>query len=272
MQVVWLNGHWVPRELATIPIDDRGFLFGDGVFTTIKVEDGRIFFCSEHLQRLEEQCTALHIIRPKIDPLWLAELVTRNGATSGLWRIKIILAAAAAPEQHMPIRPIGTTLISISAAKPVPQSLTLGVYPHPLERPLSIVKSLAYLDRLLIRQYAHEGGWDDAIVTSSKGYYLETAFANIFWLDCDTFYTPDPSMPLLKGVFLSALERSAVALGLRVKYVQWGAERAKKLSLFCCNSIWGIIPVTHLAGGKLPVARELMPLLARLVTQVGGGY
>lgn len=266
MQVVWLNGQWVPRELATISIDDRGFLFGDGVFTTIKVEEGRIFFGSDHLQRLDEQCRALRIIPPKIDPLFLTELVSRNGATKGLWRIKIILSATAtaSPELHMPVRAIGTTLITISSAKPVPQSMSLGVYPHPLERPLSAVKSLAYLDRLVVRHYAYEGGWDDAVVTDSKGHFLETAFANIFWLDSDSLYTPDPSMPLLRGVFLSAMERSAAALGIRVEYVQWDRERARKLPLFCCNSIWGIVAVAQLAGEQFPVARQIIPLLSRL--------
>lgn len=265
LQVVWLNGHWISRELATISIDDRGFLFGDGIFTTIKVEDGRIFFCIEHLQRLEEQCRALCIIPPKIDPFWLMELVDRNNAKSGLWRIKIILSAAASSELHMPVRAIGTTLITISAAPPLPQSLTLGVFPYPLDRPLSAVKSLAHLDRLLVRHHALEKGWDDAIVTCSKGFCLESAFANIFWLSSDTFYTPDRSLPLLKGVFLSAMERAAAALGLSVKYVYWNEEQAKKFPLFCCNSIWGAIPVTRLDREELPVDREILPLLMSLL-------
>lgn len=251
--IVWLNGQWLPHSQATIPIDDRGWLFGDGLFTTIKVQDGRLFLASSHLQRLHRQCQHINIIAPTIELSSLQQLVAINQATRGLWRIKIIISAAASTALSTPLRSAGTVLMTIAPASAAPKSVALTIYPQPLHRPLSHLKSLAYLDRLMVRQYAIEQQYDDAITLCSSGNYLESSFANIFWLDSNTLYTPAPSLPLLRGICLAAVEQAAADLGCKICYVFWKGGKALQLPCFCCNSLWGIVPVVRIMDHLLPI-------------------
>ena len=91
MNIVFLDGTFHFENEAFIPVNDRGFLFGDGVFTTIRVIEGQPECMEMHLERIQSHCRALNIVPPAIASNLIMELIKQNGAENGQWRLKIIV-------------------------------------------------------------------------------------------------------------------------------------------------------------------------------------
>lgn len=251
MSIIFLNGEFVAQEKAAIPIKDRGFLFGDGIFTTLLVKEGVIECCKAHLLRLTEQCRQIHITPPTIHQENLRELVLRNDALKGSWRLKIIVTGGLLSELNLASRPVGQVLITLDPfndkLSSKPYRLTL--FPEPLSCPSAKLKSLAYLDRLMIKDYARLRDFDDAIATTSEGWLLETAFSNLFWRHQNTLFTPDPSLPLFYGTSMEIVKEAANTLNLHFHHIQATFNDIPPHSqVFACNSLRGLIPIHSIEG------------------------
>src|SRR5262245_30035584 len=107
MSFVYFDGRYLPRSQAFVPIDDRGFLFGDGVFTTIKLNAGSLECFEAHIARLNDNAKQLNIQMPQIELAWLKELVRLNDAMTGIWRVKIIVTGGKTELRRMSPRPHG---------------------------------------------------------------------------------------------------------------------------------------------------------------------
>ncbi|NGX54275.1 MAG: Aminodeoxychorismate lyase [Chlamydiae bacterium] len=245
MNIVCLDGKYLPEDQATIPINDRGFLFGDGLFTTILVRDGRPFFLKAHIKQLLRQCAELKITPPQIHEEAISTLIEKNQATSGSWRLKIVITAGNGPERALPSREFGHLLLTLTPYTPPPEKpLELAVYPHPIDHSHARIKSLAFLNRFTVMEYAHEQGADDAITQSADGVLLESAFGNLFWIYEGTIYTPDPALPLYFGVTLSEFLKQTE---LPVRYGRWKVDEIpEEGSLFRTNSLTLIRPIARI--------------------------
>lgn len=245
MKIVYCNGRFIPEEEAVIPIHDRGFLFGDGLFTTIKVVDGYVRCLKAHLQRLVLQSQQIDLEFPSLNPLVIGDLIQRNHAEKGTWRLKIIATSAQAPSLALPRRPIGSLLISIKSYEEPEGSVRLALYPDPICRPSASIKSLAYLDRLYVQDFAWKQGCEDALVLGVKGEILETAFSNFFWRLGDQLFVPACTLPLLQGIALECVKQAACILGLQVQEVSvpW-SDLPKEAHCFTCNALTDLRSVT----------------------------
>ncbi len=247
MNIVCLDGKYLPEDQATIPINDRGFLFGDGLFTTILVRDGRPLFLKAHIKQLLRQCAELKISPPQIDEETITTLIEKNQATSGSWRLKIVITAGNSPDLALSSREYGHLLLTLTSYTPPPEKpLELVLYPHPIDHSHARVKSLAFLDRCTVMEYAREQGADDAVTQSADGVVLESAFGNLFWIYEGTIYTPDPALPLYYGVTLSqVLEQTE----LPVRYGRWRVDEIpEEGSLFRTNSLTLIRPIARVGN------------------------
>lgn len=218
--MIFLDGHFLPADQATISINDRGFLFGDGIFTTLKVENGKAIFFERHIERLQEHCREIHIIPPEIDYSWIEKLIELKDAYEGIWRLKIIITGGQSPTTGLHERQHGSILITLESVVVTDNPVTAGIFPRAISWPYSKIKTLAYLHRMAIIQHAQDNGWDDCIVLSPEGYILEASFANIFWIHDNNFYTPAPSLPLLFGISVQEAAEQAERNGLTVHYVK----------------------------------------------------
>lgn len=249
---VFLNGEYILESQGVIPISDRGFLFGDGCFTTLRVFQGEVEFFSAHLQRLYEHCHQLRLDCPRIEEEWIKELIVKNRAFEGVWKLKIIVTGGNHPDLHLPRRPHGQLVMLLHPYQVQggggSSSCRLCVCPHVIEKPTSCLKSLSYLDRLYVKQYALDRGYEDAIVLSSEGDVLETAFSNIFWFDGHTLSLPHPDLPYLRGVILTHLsQHSPFAL----QYVKGALEEIPaEAAVYLCNAMTHIRPVDEIEGRK----------------------
>lgn len=230
MTWVILNHECVLADRASISIKDRGFLFGDGVFTSVKVENGRLLHWDRHCERVTAQCKTLHILPPDIKQSKVEELIERNGAEQGVWKLKIVITGGIDSRLSLPTRTYGTYLVTLEKYEMPEGKAKLCRYPYPIESPASSLKTLAYLPRLMVKQYALERGFDDAVVCSSKGWVLESAFSNLYWEEGGAVFTPMSTLPLLAGTYLTSIDHLKEE---RITYEQLKEKQA----VFICNAM-----------------------------------
>lgn len=244
MSIVFFNGNFIPEKEALLPITDRGFLFGDGIFTTMKVKEGFIEAPDSHLNLLQSQCRILHLTPPKIKNEWLRELVVQNMALKGVWRLKIIVTGGSSSDLNLAPRPPGQLLMTLKPyTENVQKSYRLIDFPYSVLGPSTRIKSLSYLDRLWIKDFARTREYDDALVFSQEGFLLETAFSNIFWRKNDELFIPDPALSHYQGSTIAFVKKAAEKIGMTVYFVQATySELPDEGQFFICNSMRGICP------------------------------
>ncbi len=213
-----------------VPIQDRGFLFGDGVFTTIKVDEGSVVQGNLHLERIVSHCQQLNIFPPKITLQDFQSLIKKNRAEKGIWRLKVIITGGNRTDLSLPQRDYGVYLVTIKPYIPNSTSLKVCRYPFPITSPLSGLKTLSYLERMRIKQYAIDRRFDDAITCSVDGFVLEAAFSNVYWKEGDLYYTPDSTLPLLQGTCIASLPEVQQA---KITFEQL----MEKKEIYLCNAM-----------------------------------
>jgi len=264
------NGKLILKEDLRIPFSDRAFLFGDGVFTTMHVNNGIVENFGKHMLRLKQNCLSINITPQKITTQWIKDLVIANNALEGSWRMKLIVTGGISNGLGLEERHAGDIIITLAKCTAIPvQPFNLSVFPFPVVSPTAKVKSLAYLDRLWIKDFALKNGTHDALTKMENGTLLETAFSNIFWINESTFYTPSSELPLLWGTFLSSLLEGTKNLGMRIVEVREVLENvAKNSRVYICNSLMGVQPVDYIGNIRYNRDTKLEESLQRATEKV----
>lgn len=258
---VWLNDELVPLSQARVSVLDRGFLYGDGLFETLKAVHGRVELLDPHLKRLAASARELRLPFPERYPFEerLTRLLAVNRLVSGLAAVKIILTRGEHPELGLPEVPRGTLVITARPyTPPPPQEYLRGwetvIFPARRSTFLGRHKSLNYLFYLAARQYARDRGAKEALILEADGRLSEAAAANLVLLRAGVYETP-AAQSALPGVTLAALARGLAARGRELVSVPlrpadlWEAE-----GLWLINSLVGLMPVRAVNGRPLPVS------------------
>jgi branched-subunit amino acid aminotransferase/4-amino-4-deoxychorismate lyase len=244
---IFYEGCFVPEEEAKIPLSDRGFQFGDGAFATIQVRDGVPLFLETHLEQLKKQCLSFNLVMPTVDPESIEELIELNQAHQGIWRLKIFVTGGDGTEGRLPKRE-GRVVIFLKPFSPLPfKPLKMGTFSIPYYSCHASFKSLAHLNRFYVMEEAYCQGADDCVTLTEKGYILEAAFGNLFWIKEKTLMTPDPALPLYFGVTIKNILKLAQELGFEIKYVKLPlTELPKEAAAFRTNTMQGIRPIAQI--------------------------
>ena len=207
MSNVYLNGDYLPLEQAHVPVMDRGFLFGDGVYEVIPVYGGRLFRLQEHLTRLARSLDAISIPNPHSDQQWQQILDTLvNDSDEGdelTLYLQISRGAGPTRDYTIPadIRP--TVFAMASRTKPpTDEQRDHGVSCITAEdiRWLRCdIKAITLLPAVLMRQLAAAAGAADALLVRD-GQVSEGSITSLFAMFGDTLVTPPSSNLLLPGV------------------------------------------------------------------------
>jgi len=258
-QFVWLNDDLVPLSQAKVSVNDRGFQFGDGLFETLRADAGRVFFLTEHLDRLQASAEALRLTFPADIP-WeerLARLLAANGLTAGPARLKILLSRGVAPGLGLPQDSRPTLVIWAQPYNPpTPAEYAAGwpvaVFPEPRATFLGRHKSLNYLFYLAARQYAADLGAQEALILEADGLVSEGAATSLVYLQAGEFYTPE-AKSALPSVTLTVLRRGLTSRGrgLKLRPTSLSDLRAAQ-GLWLANSLMGLMPVAAIDGVPLP--------------------
>jgi branched-chain amino acid aminotransferase len=257
---VWLNDALIPVSQARISVNDRGFLYGDGLFETLRADAGQVRFLAEHLERLAASARAFRLPFPENFP-WadrLAQLLTANGLNQGLARIKILLSRGEAsgfglPEDCRPTLVIWARPYTPPSPQEYAAGWTVAVFPQGRTTFVGRHKSLNYLFYLAARQYALEQGAQEALILEAGGLVSEGAATSLVYLHQDRYYTP-ASASALPGVTIAALGRGLAARGLALEAQPTTvAQLQAAQGLWLANALMGLMPVAAIDGAPLPL-------------------
>lgn len=207
MDSVSLNYTFLPRAEAKIPIDDRGFLFGDGVFETILVAGGFPYLIQDHLRRLIEGLGKLRI-DCDTDNLEqeIYRVITANEMDKGIVRVTITRGMGSAgylpsPKIHGEQPTVLITTRPLPPAPPESVDLTLTrIRRIPGSSLPSMAKHMQGLNSTLARIEAAEKNCFEALMLDVRGYITECSSYNIFWSKGRTLYTPHLDTGCLEGI------------------------------------------------------------------------
>lgn len=253
---LFVNGKVVGKAKAKLSVFDRGFLYGDGLFETMRSYGGKVFRLDRHLERL---CVSAKIINLKI-PLARAELKKAVYRLLRVNKLKNAYIRLAVSRGEGRVGLDATTAKSsniVIIAKPFfpyPKryyELGLKVAVSCVTRNegsvLSRVKSLNYLNNIMARIEVQKQGFDDAILLNNKGNVACGAVSNIFLIKKNTLLTPSVQSGILPGITRETIIRLAPKAGLKVREggiglsTLLGAEEA-----FFTNTLMEVMPVVSI--------------------------
>ena len=186
MSIVYLNGKFLPIEDAYVPVLDRGFVFGDGVYEVIPVYGGHLFRLAQHLERLAQSLAGVRIAAPLSSDQWrdiLVGLIKDNGG--GDQSLYLQITRGVAPRDHaFPKNTTPTVFAMSTPLSPIPtQMLEQGVVAVTLDDirwKNCHIKSINLLPNVLLRQEAIDQGALEAILVRD-GNITEGAAAIYSW-------------------------------------------------------------------------------------------
>jgi branched-chain amino acid aminotransferase len=258
-EFVWLNDDLLPLTQARVSVNDRGFLYGDGLFETLRAEAGRAQFLAEHLERLEASARDFRLPFPENAP-WeerLTRLLAANRLSRGPARIKILLSRGVAEGLGLPQECRPTLVIwAHPYTPPTPEEYAAGwpvaIFPQGRSTFLGRHKSLNYLFYLAARQYALDQGAKEALILEADGLVSEGAATSLVYLHQGRYHTP-ASASALPGVTLTVLRRGLAARGLALKARPTAVAQLQEADgLWLANSLMGLMPVAAIDGAPLP--------------------
>ncbi|MFP5406207.1 MAG: D-amino acid aminotransferase [Gammaproteobacteria bacterium] len=268
-QTVYLNGEFLPIEEARVPVLDRGFIFGDGIYEVVPVYGGRPFRWSQHLARLERSLAKVGIADPFDRDRWTAlvgDLVARHP-----WRDQLIymqVTRGVARRDHGFPKDTTPTVFAMASEFVAPsrqmREQGLATISLPDERWLHCdIKSTSLLGNVLARQAAIEAGATECILFRD-GCLTEGSASNI-WLVRNGGVTGPPNDNLVLegiryGLMSELCERAGVPFELR-RIVRREVESADELLLTSATK--EILPITTLDGQPVGSGRP-GPVYAKL--------
>ena len=260
-EFVWLNDNLIHLDQARVSVNDRGFLYGDGLFETLRADDGRVLFLPEHLERLAASARAFRLPFPAAAP-WeerLARLLTANGLARGPARVKILLSRGVAAGVGLPPAARPTLVIWAQPyTPPSPAEYAAGwpvvIFPEGRSTFVGRHKSLNYLFYLAARQYALDRGAREALILAPDGLVSEGAATSLVYLRQGRYYTP-ASASALPGVTLAVLGRGLAARGLVLDTCPTTVAQLQEADgLWLANSLMGLMPVAAVNGMPMPLS------------------
>lgn len=262
MESVWLNDEMVPLSKAKVSVSDRGFLYGDGFFETLRAEKGQVLFLADHLNRLEASARVFRLPFPRtVDwPDRLTRLLLANALKDRTAVVKIVLTRGEAAGLGLPADSRPTVVIFARPYEPPgPEEYARGwpvvTFPEGRTTFVGRHKSLNYLFYLAARQYASDQGAREALITEADGLVSEGAATSLVFLKDGHYCTPKAASSLA-GVTLTVLARALARQGLRLEPVAVRLDELRKCDgLWLANSLMGLMPVASVDGLALPVPR-----------------
>ncbi|MDF2936524.1 MAG: ilvE [Paenibacillaceae bacterium] len=226
-QWIYLNGEFVTKENAKVSVYDHGFLYGDGIFEGIRLYNGNIFKLKEHLDRLYDSAKSIMLDIPlsygEMEEA-VAETLRKNALKNGYIRLVVSrgpgdlgLDPRRSPQawviiiaEQLAIYPEeayvnGLKTISVSPRRNLPDALNPKI------------KSLNYLNNILVKIQSNLAGVGEAIMLNSQGYVAEGSSDNIFIVKRGVVYTPPCYCGALEGITRLAIIELCAKHGIPMK-------------------------------------------------------
>lgn len=255
--LVYLDGHFVAKEKASVSVFDHGFLYGDGIYETMRAYGGQLFLLKKHLNRLKRSADAISLKLPlslekigealvkSLNVNKLQEAYVRLHISRGTGEIGLDPALCSAPTMVIIAKPYHDYPSAYFECG-VAVAIVKTRRNHPLALPPSI-KGTNFLNNILAKIEAVEAKAFEGIMLNWQGYVAEGAISNIFMVKKGVLYTPHLDTGILEGVTRNLILRLAIRENIIVK------ERLLRPSnfyaadeCFITNTTMEIMPVTKI--------------------------
>ena len=283
--IVSLNGRLLDSREATVSIWDAGYLYGDGIFTTLRLYRGIPLDLAAHWGRLQQQAAELELPFP-VELTQLAaiinDLAAGNDLQLGDGRIRITISRGGCAEDPLPLTGLEsiTPTILITLA-PLPKNLEQwqqdGIPVITLDASFSRgnvpeLKTLNTLPSILAQRKAAAAGCPEAILTGAGGVLLEGAASNLFLVSSGNLLTPAVGAGFLAGLTREKVLDLARQMGIEIREKRLdGRHLEAACEVFMVGSVREVVPVISVDGKNVgdgtcgPVTRKIQQEYRKLI-------
>ena len=278
---IFLNGKIISDIDANISSADRGFLYGDGIYETLRSYNGKPFKLADHLERMRDSARQLKIsfdytnadIGERIN-----ELLEKNHTQDAYIRITLSRGSGGGRLQMDDnIEP--TTLIQVKPFSPYDSklydegmSLVVSDYKRSTTCLISRYKSTNLLQSILRKEEAKKKSAHEAIILNTDSYVAECVVSNIFMVSDGNVITPSLDTNILPGITRKTVLDICSNTGIPVSEEHFMVERLLKSDeVFITNSLMEIMPVSKIDDSKIgktvpeKITQQLMSAYKHLI-------
>jgi branched-chain amino acid aminotransferase len=258
---IYLNDRFVREDEALVSVFDHGFLYGDGVYETIRSYKDRIFMRDQHLARLRRSAEAIGLALPQLDwPSLLHDAMTRNGAGNDHSDayIRITISRGRGEIGLDPaLCPSPTVVIMVHPLKPPPREryqtgVSLIVANTRRNLPAALdpqIKATNFLNNIQAKREAIAAGAFDSVLLNWEGHVTECTVSNLFFVKSGRVCTPALSCGILDGITRGVLLTLAREAGIPVQEGHFTADMLGEADeCFLSNTTMEVMPATRLNG------------------------
>ena len=278
-EIVYLNGHLIPRSQAKLSPFDYGFLYGYGLFETMRAYRGHIFRLREHLARLSQAAEILGLI--SLTTAYDLEKACQDTIKgNGLSEARLRLTISAGEGEIVPDPSTcshPTVFIVARSYTPYPPetyqrgfSAVVSSLRRNSQSPLSRMKSTSYLESMIARAEAKAKGADEALLLNEQEFLVEGSTNNLFVVSNGELATPSVASGVLPGITRQAVLELAPSLNIRAREGEIELEDLLAAEeAFLTNSLLEIMPLTRVNGKPLATGKP-GPVTEKLRTAYRG--
>lgn len=253
-EIVYLNGKFVALEQAVVPVLDRGFIFGDGVYEVIPVYSRHAFRLPEHLRRLQHSLDGIRLANPMNDADWtrlILEIIARNEGDDQSVYLQVTRGVAKR-DHAFPKNVTPTVFVMSSPLVPPARDLVESGVPAITATDFRWlkcdVKSISLLGNCLLRQVAADAGATE-VVMFRDGYLTEASASNVFVVKEGILLAPPKNHLVLPGITYDVVIELAQAGGVRHEIREVAEQEVRSAEeLWITSSTKEVLAVTLLDG------------------------
>lgn len=254
-EIFYLNGLLVPSKSAKVSVKDMGFLYGFGLFETMRTYNGEVFHLESHLNRLGSSAEFLGL---SVNIAELEDAVGKTVEANGIRdaRVRITISAGEGKYGQSNKYTHPTVLITAEHYHPYSEEVYQGGFRaviSPIRRnshsPITSLKTSNYLESLISRQQARAVGADEAIFLNEQGLIAEASMSNIFLVINNVLKTPDRNSGILPGITRDLILEIASASEIKTAEEALGPDELfEGQEAFLTNSLIEVMPLTWIEG------------------------
>ena len=282
-EIIYLNGRLFSRSEARLSPFDHGFLYGYGLFETMRAYNGHIFRLDRHLARLRYSAQSLGL-GSKVTTLDLETPCLETLKANKLKDARLRLTVSAGGGDMLPdleTCPDVTVLVGAQKLVPLPSEkyeigfkAILSSLRRNSQSPLSRFKTISYMENILARAQAKAAGCEEAILLNEQGYLAEGSISNIFLVRNWELITPSLESGVLPGITRETILEIARTYNIKSVERQVRLEELIEAEeAFITNSILEVMPLTWFEGKPIgsgkpgELTKKLLTAYRKLVSE-----
>jgi len=277
--IVYLNGRLISRSEARLSPLDYGFLYGYGLFETMRAYRGRVFCLQLHLERLARSAPLLGISLGTLDlAAAVMDTLRANQLSEARLRLAVTIGAGGLNADPGTCKQ-PTVLVLAGPYTAYPQSVyrrgfraVMSTIRRNSQSPLSRLKSANYIESILAKQEARAAGVDEALCRNERGQLAEASMSNLFLVAGGRLLTPGPESGILPGITREVVLELAAGVGIATAECTLEVDDLGQAEeALVTSSLLEVMPLTEVDGRPIgsgrpgPVTRKLMAAYRRLV-------